>query len=58
MLRAALRLYLEAQAGVSGSRAHFTQNFQQRLDRVENTLSFQLTLLTYLLATGLALLIT
>jgi len=53
LIREAIRQYLDEQADVVGSRRHFQKSLQARLDRLENTLTFQMNVLTYLLATVL-----
>jgi len=54
LIREAIRQYLDEQADVVGSRRHFQKSLQARLDRLENTLTFQMNVLTYLLATVLS----
>ena len=51
--RDAIRHYLDQQADVVGSRRHFQRSLQGRLDRLESTLTFQMLMLTYLMATVL-----
>ncbi len=53
LIRDAIRQYLDEQSDVVGSRRHFQKSLQARLDRLETTLTFQLHILTYLLATVL-----
>ncbi|MCC6615297.1 MAG: ribbon-helix-helix protein, CopG family [Anaerolineae bacterium] len=53
IIRDAIRQYLDQQADVVGSRRHFQRSLQARLDRLENTLTFQMLMLTFLLATVL-----
>ena len=53
LIREAIRQYLDEQADVVGSRRHFQKSLQARLDRLESILSFQMNVLTYLLATVL-----
>lgn len=53
VIREAIRQYLDEQADVVGSRRHFQKSLQARLDRMENTLVFQMQVLTYLLAAAL-----
>lgn len=53
IIRDAIRQYLDQQADVVGSRRHFQRSLQVRLDRLENTLTFQMLMLTFLLATVL-----
>ncbi len=54
LIREAIRRYLDAEADVVGSRRHFQRTLQARLDRLENTLTFQMHILIYLLAAILA----
>jgi predicted DNA-binding protein len=53
IIRDAIRHYLDQQADVVGSRRHFQRSLQARLDRLESTLTFQMLMLTYLIATVL-----
>ncbi len=53
LIRDAIRQYLDEQSDVVGSRRHFQKSLQARLDRLETTLTFQIHILTYLLATVL-----
>ena len=53
LIRDAIRLYLDEQAGVVGSRRHFQKSVQARLDQLEHTLTFQTNILIYLLSTVL-----
>lgn len=53
IIRDAIRHYLDQQADVVGSRRHFQRSLQARLDRLENTLTFQMLMLTFLMATVL-----
>jgi predicted DNA-binding protein len=53
LIRAAIRHYLDQQSDVVGSRRHFQRSLQARLDRLESTLTFQMLMLTFLLATVL-----
>ena len=53
LLRAALRAYLDDQSDQVASKRHFSASFQRRINRVE----WHLTVLTYLLAQALAMLI-
>ena len=53
IIRDAIRHYLDQQADVVGSRRHFQRSLQARLDRLESTLTFQMLILTYLMATVL-----
>jgi len=53
LIRDAIRHYLDQQSDVVGSRRHFQRSLQARLDRLENTLTFQMLMLTFLLTTVL-----
>jgi hypothetical protein len=53
LIRDAIRLYLDEQADISGSRRHFQKSLQERLDNLEHTLTFQTNILIYLLSTVL-----
>lgn len=53
LIRDAIRHYLDQQSDVVGSRRHFQRSLQARLDRLESTLTFQMLMLTFLLATVL-----
>ena len=53
LVRAALRAYLDDQSDQVASKRHFSASFQRRINRVE----WHLTVLTYLLAQALAMLI-
>ena len=50
LIREAIRLYLDNQEDIIGSRRHFHRSLQERLDRLEGALAFQLNVLIYLLA--------
>lgn len=50
LIREAIRLYLDSQADIIGSRRHFQKSLQERLDNLEATLAFHLNVLIYLLA--------
>jgi len=50
LMREAIRRYLDEQADLIGSRRHFQRSFQNRLDALEASLTFHLTLLTFLIA--------
>ena len=50
LIREAIRRFLDEQEDLTGSRRHFQRAFQQRIDRLEDALSFQLTVLLYLFA--------
>jgi len=51
LIREAIRRYLDEQEDLAGSRKHFQRSFRQRLDELEDALSFQLNVLICLLAT-------
>lgn len=50
LIREAIRRYLDEQEDLIGSRRHFQKLFQTRIDQLENTLTFHLNLLTFLIA--------
>ncbi len=50
LIREAIRLYLDNQEDIIGSRKHFQKSLQDRLDRLESTFAFHLNVLIYLLA--------
>lgn len=50
LIREAIRLYLDNQEDIIGSRKHFQKSLQERLDRLESALAFHLNVLIYLLA--------
>jgi len=50
LIREAIRLWLDEQADIVGSRRHFHKSLQARLDRLETALTFQMTILIELLA--------
>lgn len=50
LIREAIRLYLDEQEDIIGSRKHFQKSLQERLDKLEASLSFHLNILIYLLA--------
>lgn len=50
IIREAIRLYLDNQEDIIGSRKHFQKSLQDRLDRLESAFSFHLNVLIYLLA--------
>jgi Arc/MetJ-type ribon-helix-helix transcriptional regulator len=54
LVRAALRAYLETQSDQVASKRHFNFTLRRRLDRID----WHLTVITYLLAQALAMLIT
>lgn len=51
IIREAIRLYLDQQEDLVGSRKHFQKSLQERLNRLEASLAFHLNVLIYLLAT-------
>ncbi len=57
LIREAVRRYLDEQEDIIGSRRHFSKTFQDRVDRLQIALEFQLNVLLYLVATGFALLL-
>jgi Arc/MetJ-type ribon-helix-helix transcriptional regulator len=50
LIREAVRLYLDSQEDIIGSRRHFQKSLQERLDKLEGALAFHLNILVYLLA--------
>ena len=50
LIREAIRLYLDTQEDIIGSRKHFQKSLQERLDKLESSIAFQLNILIYLLA--------
>lgn len=50
VIREAVRLYLDNQEDIIGSRKHFQKSLQERLDNLETALAFHLNVLIYLLA--------
>ena len=50
VIREAIRMYLDNQEDIIGSRKHFQKSLQERLDRLESAFSFHLNVLIYLLA--------
>ena len=50
LIREAVRLYLDTQEDIIGSRKHFQKSLQERIDKLESSLAFQLNILIYLLA--------
>ena len=51
LIREAIRLYLDNQEDIIGSRKHFQKSLQDRLDRLEAAVAFHLNVVLYLLAT-------
>jgi len=54
LIREAIRQFLDDQSDMVGSRRHFQKSLQERLDRLESALTFQMNILIYLLAAILA----
>jgi metal-responsive CopG/Arc/MetJ family transcriptional regulator len=54
VIREAIRQYLDEQADVVGSRRHFQKSLQLRLDRLEQSLLFQMNIVIYLFTAILA----
>jgi predicted DNA-binding protein len=50
LIREALRAFLDEQEDLIGSRRHFQKSLQDRIDRLESGLVFQLNVLLFLLA--------
>jgi len=50
LIREAVRLYLDNQEDIIGSRRHFQKSLQERIDKLEASLSFHLNILLYLVA--------
>ena len=50
LIREAIRRYLDEQEDLSGSRRNFQRSFRERIDRLEETVTFQLNVLVFLLA--------
>ena len=49
LIREAIRRYLDEQDDLAGSRKHFQRAFRQRIDLLEEAVTFQLNVLIYLL---------
>lgn len=49
LIREAIRLYLDDQEDLIGSRKHFHKSLQIRIDKLEHALSFHLNILLYLI---------
>lgn len=49
LIREAIRAYLDQQEDLIGSRKHFQKSLQDRVDRLEEALTFHMTVITYLL---------
>lgn len=54
LIREAIRLFLDEQTDMVGSRRHFQKSLQLRLDRLERSLMFQMNIVIYLLIAILA----
>ncbi len=50
LIREAIRRYLDEQDDLTGSRKHFQRSFRQRIDQLEEAVTFQLNVLLYLTA--------
>ena len=50
LTREAIRRFLDEQEDLIGSRKHFQRSFRQRIDDLEEAVTFQLNVLTFLLA--------
>lgn len=50
LIREAVRLYLDNQEDMIGSRKHFQKSLQERLDKLESGLAFHLNIIIYFLA--------
>jgi len=50
LIREAIRCYLDEQEDLTGSRKHFQRSFRERIDHLEQAVTFQLNVLIYLLA--------
>ena len=50
LIREAIRRFLDEQEDLIGSRKHFQRSFRQRIDDLEEAVTFQLNVLTFLLA--------
>ncbi|MBZ0299670.1 MAG: hypothetical protein K8J31_08025 [Anaerolineae bacterium] len=51
LIREAIRRYLDEQEDLTSSRKHFQRSFRERIDYLEEAVTFQLNVLIYLLAT-------
>jgi len=49
LIREAIRRYLDEQDDLAGSRKHFQRSFRQRIDQIEEAVTFQLNVLIFLL---------
>lgn len=50
LIREALRRFLDEQEDLIGSRKHFQKSFRQRIEQLEESLTFQMNILLLLLA--------
>ena len=50
IIREAIRQYLDGQQDIIGSRKHFQKSLQERVERMEAALAFQLNVILYLVA--------
>lgn len=50
LIREAVRLYLDNQEDMIGSRKHFQKSLQERLDKLESSLAFHINIIIYLVA--------
>jgi predicted DNA-binding protein len=50
IIREAIRLYVDEQQDIIGSRKHFQKSLQDRVERLEATLAFHLNVILYLVA--------
>jgi predicted DNA-binding protein len=50
LIREAIRMYLDEQEDLIGSRKHFQKSLRERVDQLESALAFQLNVLIHLLA--------
>jgi predicted DNA-binding protein len=50
LIREAIRLYLDEQEDLIGSRRHFHKTLRERVDSLEATLAFQINVLIFLIA--------
>lgn len=57
LIRQAIREFLDQQEDIAGSRAHFRQTFQARINELQTDLIFHLDVLLELLAYGLAVML-
>jgi Arc/MetJ-type ribon-helix-helix transcriptional regulator len=57
LIRQAIREFLDQQEDIAGSRAHFRQTFQGRINELQTDLIFHMDVLLELLAYGLAVML-